>query len=73
MRWRSPKPDESGPTLPELGTRVEQILRLAEQQAEDHRAEARREAERIVAAARQEAEEILAAARREARQITDGT
>jgi F0F1-type ATP synthase membrane subunit b/b' len=73
MRWRSPKPDESKPTLDDLGTRVEQILGLAERQAEDHRAAARREAEEIVAAARQEAEQILAAARREARRITDGT
>lgn len=44
------------PTLSGLGTRVEQILKLAEEQADDHRAEARLEAEGIVTAARREAE-----------------
>lgn len=38
------------PTLSGLGTRVEQILKLAEEQADDHRAEARLEAEGIVTA-----------------------
>lgn len=47
------------PTLSDLGTRVEQILKLAEEQADDHRAEARLEAEGIVTAARREAETIL--------------
>ncbi|MFI5490474.1 hypothetical protein [Micromonospora echinaurantiaca] len=42
-----------------MGTRVEQILDLAEEQADDHRAEARLEAEGIVTAARREAEAIL--------------
>ncbi|MBM7494270.1 hypothetical protein JOD64_005492 [Micromonospora luteifusca] len=51
--------DRERPTLSGLSTRVEQILRLAEEQAADHRAEARREAEGIVTAARREAEEIL--------------
>ncbi|WP_370461773.1 DivIVA domain-containing protein [Micromonospora sp. WP24] len=51
--------DRQRPTLSGLGTRVEQILELAERQADDHRAEARREAERIVTAARHEAETIL--------------
>ena len=46
-----------------LGGRVEQVLRLAEEQAEDHRSEARREAERIVAEARAEAARIRDAAR----------
>ncbi|GGO21872.1 hypothetical protein [Micromonospora parathelypteridis] len=54
-RWR----DRERPTLSGLSTRVEQILRLAEEQAADHRAEARLEAERIVASARREAELIL--------------
>ncbi|MFG3554829.1 hypothetical protein ACGGAQ_10585 [Micromonospora sp. NPDC047557] len=47
------------PTLSGLGTRVEQILDLAEKQADDHRAVARLEAEGIVTAARREAEAIL--------------
>jgi len=51
--------DNQRPTLSGLSTRVEQILRLAEEQADDHRTEARREAERIVAAARREADAIL--------------
>jgi cell division septum initiation protein DivIVA len=77
MRWRSSKPrekkpNEDGPTLRGLGTRVEQILRLAEQQAAEHRATARRDAEEIVAAAKREAAEILAAARRKAGRITEG-
>lgn len=71
MRRRSRVPDDSRPTPRGLGTRVEEILRLAEQQAEDHRAAARREADEIVAAARREAEEIVAAARREAGRLTD--
>ena len=50
------------PALSGLGTRVEQILRIAEEQAEDHRAEARTEAEGIVAAAGREAEAILSRA-----------
>jgi hypothetical protein len=53
--------DASGadrPTLAGLGTRVEQILRIAEEQADDHRAEARREADAIIAAAHAEARRI---------------
>jgi len=73
MQWWSRRRDESRPAFHDVGTRVEEILRLAEEQAEAHRAEARREAAEIMAAARREAEEILAAARREARRITDGT
>jgi F0F1-type ATP synthase membrane subunit b/b' len=68
MRWRS-KPDEQRPTFDEVGTRVAEILRMAEEQAEAHLADARREAEEIIAAARREAEEIRAAARREADEI----
>ncbi|MEV1316436.1 hypothetical protein AB0J14_10165 [Micromonospora arborensis] len=47
------------PTLIGLGNRVEQILRLAEQQASDHRTEARRQSEAIVTDARREAEALL--------------
>ncbi|SCF08091.1 DivIVA domain-containing protein [Micromonospora chokoriensis] len=50
------------PTLSGLAPRVEQILRLAEEQADDHRAEAKRESEELVAAARREAETILSRA-----------
>lgn len=50
------------PTLSGLGTRVEQILKLAEKQANDHRNEAKRESEELVAAARQEAETIVSRA-----------
>jgi hypothetical protein len=46
------------PALAGLGTRVEQILRIAEEQADDHRAEARREADAIIAAAHAEARRI---------------
>ncbi|MFG1872524.1 hypothetical protein [Micromonospora arborensis] len=53
------RPDPERPTLSGLSTRVEQILRLAEEQAAEHRAEARLEAEGILASARREAEAIL--------------
>ncbi|MGV9809642.1 hypothetical protein [Micromonospora chersina] len=62
--------DRQRPTLSGLGTRVEQILQLAEEQADDHRAGARREAEAIVAAARREAEAILNRAQDQAAGIT---
>src|SRR5579859_18626 len=58
--------ENSRPTLSGLGTRVEQILRLAEEQANDHRGEAKREAEGIVSASRLEAREITDKARAEA-------
>lgn len=65
-RRRKPEPV----TFAHLGPRVEELLRIAEEQAEDVRAEARREAERIEAAARQEAETILDRAREEAAGVT---
>jgi DivIVA domain-containing protein len=55
--------ENSRPTLSGLGTRVEQILRLAEEQANDHRSEAKRESEGILSAARLEAREITDKAR----------
>ena len=58
------------PTLAGLGSRVEQILRLAEEQAEGHRAEARVEAEGIVTAARREAEVIVSRAHLQAAGIS---
>lgn len=51
----SPTRTSSGGELGGLGTRVEQILRLAEEQADDHLAEARKQAQQIVAAAHAEA------------------
>lgn len=41
-----------------LGTQVERILRLAEEQADDHLAEARKQAQEIVAAAHAQAARI---------------
>jgi hypothetical protein len=61
------------PGLEHLGTRVERILRLAEEQAEDHKAEAEREAARIVAEAEREAARIVAEARAQAAAIRDGS
>ncbi|MFG1651797.1 DivIVA domain-containing protein [Micromonospora sp. NPDC049275] len=58
------------PTLSGLGTRVEQILDLAEEQADDHREVARLEAEGIVTAARREAEALLNRAHEQAAGIT---
>ncbi|WP_155372122.1 hypothetical protein [Catellatospora vulcania] len=46
---------DTRPGLDGLGTRVQQILRLAEEQADDHLAEARKEALKIVAAAHADA------------------
>jgi hypothetical protein len=50
------------PRLSGLGTRVEQILRLAEEQAAQFRADARQQADAIVAAAHEEARAIRARA-----------
>jgi hypothetical protein len=58
-------PASRQPRLADLGSSVEQILRLAEEQADDHRQEPKREAERILAAARLEADAIVDAARTE--------
>ncbi len=60
------RPTSERPALAELGTRVEQILRLAEQQADDHRTKAEREAERILSEARSAARLIVDGARAEA-------
>src|SRR3954464_12280261 len=49
--------ENSRPTLSGLGTRVEQILRLAEEQANDHRSEAKRESEGILSAGPPQARE----------------
>lgn len=60
------EPATERPGLRGMGTRVEQVLRLAEEQADDHRARAARDAERIVAEARAEARAILDKAREQA-------
>ncbi len=57
-------------TLSGLGTQVERILRLAEEQASAHRAQAQRQADEIVAAARAEAQAILDRAQGQAGPVT---
>jgi hypothetical protein len=54
------RPEAAGerPSLAHLGSRVEQILSIAEQQAAKHVAEAKVTAEQIVAQARAEADRI---------------
>jgi uncharacterized membrane protein YhiD involved in acid resistance len=54
---RAPR-DPNAPTLNQLGTRVEQILRVTEEQGAASKAAAQREADEIVAAARAEAARI---------------
>ena len=61
VRPAKPRPDLVG-----LGSRVEQVLRLAEEQANVHRADAKREAERIVADARATAQAIIEKAEKQA-------
>lgn len=63
-------PNSRRSLLSGLGSRVEQILKLAEEQADNHRAEARLEAEGIVTAARREAEAILNRAHEQAAGIS---
>jgi hypothetical protein len=74
--WRQPheliSPNLSagqGPRLSGLDTRVEQILALAQEQANDHRRAAEQEAERLVAAAQAESQAILDKARTGASRI----
>ncbi|WP_432836302.1 hypothetical protein [Dactylosporangium sp. CA-092794] len=47
--WDPADPDNNRPALPGLGTRVEQILRLAEQQAADHLRQAEQGARKVQA------------------------
>jgi hypothetical protein len=56
-------PGGDRPTLASLGAKVEEVLRLAEEQAEGRRADAEREAQQILSAARLEAAAILDRAR----------
>jgi cell division septum initiation protein DivIVA len=58
--------ESSKPTLSGLGTRVEQLLRLAEEQANEHRNEAEKKAEETLGAARLQARELTEKARAEA-------
>ena len=60
------RPAKARPDLVGLGSRVEQVLRLAEEQAGVHRADAKREAERIVADARANAQAIIEKAEKQA-------
>jgi hypothetical protein len=62
-------PEDSRSKLTDLGGRVDELLRLAEKEAADHGAEARRESEAILEAARLEASEITAAAHADAARI----
>jgi hypothetical protein len=67
MRWRDKSgEDGSRPTYSGLGSRIEHLLRLAEEQRDQIITEARREAAAIVDEARRQAEEILASARAQA-------
>jgi cell division septum initiation protein DivIVA len=72
MRRRD-KGGESGsrPTYSNLGSRMLELLRLAEEQREEIIAEARQEAAKIVDEARKQAEEILANARAQAGKLGD--
>ena len=67
------QPSSRRPQLADLGSRVEQILRLAEEQADNYRKEAEREAEGLVAAARLEAGAIIDTARTETAKSGDVT
>jgi hypothetical protein len=68
----APKRDDR-PTLSGLGTRVEQILKLAENQASEHKGEAAHDADAILAAARAEAKSIIEQAQAEASRLTGQT
>src|ERR671911_1512983 len=55
--------ERAQPTLSGLGSRVEQLLRLADEQANEHRGESKREAEKLIAAAHLESKEVVEKAR----------
>jgi len=55
--------ERAQPTLSGLGSRVEQLFRLAEDQANEHRGESTREAEKLIAAAHLESKEVVEKAR----------
>ncbi len=58
--------DRERPTYSGLGSRIEGLLKLAEEQRDVIIAEARAEAEQIIAKARDDAEQITRAAREQA-------
>ena len=62
----------SRPTYSGLGSRIEHLLRLAEEQRDEILTDARHEAGQIVDEARKQAEEILANARAQASQPAGG-
>jgi cell division septum initiation protein DivIVA len=64
--------ESSRPTYASLGSRIEYLLRLAEEQRDQIITEARHEAAVIVDDARRQAEEILASARAQAGQLAGG-
>jgi cell division septum initiation protein DivIVA len=72
LRRRDKSSDGSWPSYSGLGSRIEGLLRLAEEQRDQILAEAHQEAARIVDDARSQAAEILADARLQADQPTGG-
>jgi len=72
-RRREKNSDGSRPAHSGLGSRLEQLLRLTEEQRDLMITEARQEAARIVADARSQAAEILANARIQANQLAGET
>lgn len=65
--------DGSRPSYASLGRRIEDLMRLAEEQRDLVIVEARQEAAEIIAEARRQAEEILATARAQAGRVDRGT
>jgi vacuolar-type H+-ATPase subunit E/Vma4 len=61
----------SRPSYPGLGSSIEQLLRMAEEERDQIIAEARDEAARIVDDAHRQAEEILANAKLQARRLVE--
>src|SRR4029453_5105131 len=55
--------ERAQPTLSGLGSRVEQLLRLADEQANEHRGESKREAEKLIAPRHLESKEVVEKAR----------
>jgi cell division septum initiation protein DivIVA len=73
LRRRDKSSDSSRPIYSSLGSRIEHLLRLAEEQRDQIITEARQEAARIVDDARRQAGEILANARCQADQLAGAT
>ena len=62
---------DSRPSYPGLGSRIEQLLRIGEEERDQIIAEARDEAARIVDDAHRQAEEILANAKLQAGRLVE--